>query len=103
MDNSTIQSDPLLELLVEQGHLTGEQMSSIAEEHSDSDKPVKNIVVDLGLLEEDQVLEIIAGYMGSNVVNLPAIDIPIDIIHRIPASVARMYNVVPVSMTRPGA
>ena len=99
MDNSTIQSDPLLELLIEQGHLTGEQMSSIAEEHSDSDKPVKNIVVDLGLLEEDQVLEIIAVYMGCTVVNLPAIDIPVDIIHRIPASVARMYNVVPVSMT----
>jgi len=33
------------------------------------------------------------------VVNLPALDIPPDIIHRVPASVARMYNVVPTSMT----
>lgn len=99
MDESTINMDPLLQLLVEQGHLTGDQMNAITEEHANSDKPVKNIVVDLGLLEEDQVLEIIAGYMGSHVVNLPAIDIPVDIIHRIPASVARMYSVVPVSMT----
>jgi type IV pilus assembly protein PilB len=37
--------------------------------------------------------------MGTRVVNLPALDIPVDIIHRVPASVARMYNVVPVSMT----
>ena len=66
MDNSTILNDPLLELLVEQGHLTGEQMTDIAEEHTDSDKPVKNIVVDLGLLEEDQVLEIIAGIGFTN-------------------------------------
>ncbi len=99
MDESIIINDPLLELLVEQGHLTDEQMGSIAEEHADSDKPVKKIVVDLGLLEEDQVLEIIAEYMGTSVVNLPAIDIPVDIIHRIPASVARMYSVVPVAMT----
>ena len=83
MDDLTIAIDPLLELLVEQGHLTDEQMSSIAEDHAESGKAVKNIVVDLGLLEEDQVLEIIAGYMATTVVNLPAIDIPVDIIHRI--------------------
>ncbi|MBT3192613.1 MAG: Flp pilus assembly complex ATPase component TadA, partial [Verrucomicrobia bacterium] len=91
--------DPLLDLLCEQGHLSGEQLEDIAEEHSESGKPVRNIVVDLGLIEEDQLLEVIAGYLGTHVVNLPAIDIPVDIIHRIPASVARMYNVVPVTMT----
>jgi len=99
MDDSTTLNDPLLELLLEQGILTGEQAANIAEEHEESGKPTRNIVVDLGLIEEDQVLEIMAAYIGSSVVNLPAIDIPVDIIHRIPASVARMYNVVPVSMT----
>ena len=99
MDDSITISDPLLALLAEQGILTGEQVTNIAEEHDESGKPIKNIVVDLGLIEEDQVLEIMAGYIGSKVVNLPAIDIPVDIIHRIPASVARMYNVVPISMT----
>jgi len=91
--------DPLLELLVEQGFLTGEQMEDIASEHAESGKPVRNMVVDRGLIEGDALLEVIAGYMGTHVVNLPALDIPPDIIHRIPASVARMYNIVPVSMT----
>ena len=92
-------NDPLLDLLVEQGVLSSDQMEDISSEHAESGKPVRSIVVDLGLIEEDPLLEIIAGYLGTHVVNLPAIDIPGDIIHRIPASVARMYNVVPVSMT----
>ncbi len=91
--------DPLLELLVDQGILTGEQMQDVASEHAESGKPVRNIVVDLGLVLEDALLEVMADYMGTKVVNLPALDIPVDIIHRVPASVARMYNVVPVSMT----
>ncbi len=99
MDDLTTYNDTLLGLLSEQGILTGEQVESIAQEHEESDKPVKNIVVDLGLIEEDDVLEIMASYMGTSVVNLPAIDIPSDIIRRVPASVAREYNVVPISMT----
>jgi type IV pilus assembly protein PilB len=92
-------ADPLLNLLVEHGHLSTEQMVDIADEHTESGKAIRNIVVDLGLIEEDSLLEIIAAYLGTHVVNLPAIDIPVDIVHRVPASVARMYNVVPVSMT----
>ncbi len=98
MDEVTL-NDPLLDLLVEQGILSGEQMEDIASGHAESGKTIRNIVVDLGLIEEDPLLEVIAGYLGTHVVNLPAIDIPVDIIHRIPASVARMYNVVPVAMT----
>ncbi|HAS82295.1 MAG TPA: pilus assembly protein PilB [Verrucomicrobia bacterium] len=92
-------NDPLLELLVEQGFLTAEQMQEIASEHAESGKPIRNIVVDLGLIDADSVLEAIAGYMGTTVVNLPSLDIPQDVFNRVPASVARMYNVIPVSMT----
>jgi type IV pilus assembly protein PilB len=99
MEDAFIETDPLLELLVEQGLLTSEQMDDIADEHAESGKLARNIVVDLGLIEEDQLLEVLAGYLGSHVVNLPSLDIPADIIHRVPASVARMYNIVPVSMT----
>ena len=99
MADGTTYTDTLLELLVEQGILSGEQMEDISDEHTESGKPTRNIVVDLGLIEEDQMLEVMAGYLGTRVVNLPAIDIPVDIIHRVPASVARMYNVVPVTMT----
>jgi len=91
--------DPLLQLLVEQGVLTGEQAADVFAEHEQSGKPVRSIVVDLGLIPEDDLLEMIAAYLGTRVVNLPALDIPVEVIRSVPASVARMYNVVPVSVT----
>lgn len=94
------ETDPLLQTMVGQGILTDEHVASIVEEHERSGKSVKGIVLDLGLMDEDALLEIIAGYLGSVVVNLPATDIPPDVIHRVPASVARMYNIIPVSMTQ---
>ncbi|MFU8780547.1 MAG: GspE/PulE family protein [Kiritimatiellia bacterium] len=91
--------DPLLQLLIEQGVLTSEQAAEVAAEHHESGKPMRSIVVDLGLIAEDDLLDIIAAYLGTQVVNLPALDIPVEVIRRLPASVARMYNVVPVSFT----
>lgn len=91
--------DTLLELLLEQGFISVEQKEAVASEHAESGKLIRNIVTDQGLIAEDALLEIMAGYMGTHVINLPAQDIPVDVIHRLPASIARIYNVVPVSMT----
>ncbi len=93
-------TDPLLQTMREQGILTDENVASIVEEHERSGKSVKGITLDLGLMDEDSMLEIIAGYLGATVVNLPATDIAPDVIHRVPSSVARMYNIIPVSMTQ---
>lgn len=93
-----VYSDLLLDLLVERGLLTGSQVADIADEHKDTGKATRNIVIDLGLIEEEALLGVIAEYLGSEVVNLPALDILPDVVHRIPASVARMYNVVPIDM-----
>lgn len=91
--------DPLLQLLVEHGVLNEEQAEDVLTEHQDSEKPIRSIVVDLGLIAEDDLLDVIASYLGASVVNLPALDIPMDVIRSVPASVARMYNVVPVHVT----
>ncbi len=98
MIEETIQ-DPLLQLLVEQGVLNGEQAADVQSEHGESGKQIRSIVIDLGLISEDDLLEIIAAFLGTQVVNLPALDIPVETIRSVPASVARMYNVVPVSVT----
>lgn len=92
-------SDPVMMILTDKGYVSHEQAQMLLEEQENSGKPIRNMIVDQEMMEEDQLLEILAEYDGSRVVNLPATDIPPDIIHRIPASVARMYNVVPVSMT----
>ena len=91
-------NDALLTLIFDSGLVTEEQLQEINEEHERSGKPVRNILLDMGLIGEDQLLDIIAEDRGSAVINLMATDIPPDVIHGLPASVARMYNVVPVEM-----
>ncbi len=98
MTEDTIQ-DPLLQLLVEQGVITGEQAIDVQSEHDESGKPIRSIVIDLGLIREDDLLDMVAAFLGTQVINLPAQDIPVEVIRSVPASVARMYNVVPVSVT----
>lgn len=88
--------DSLLQLAAEQGILSAAQAQEVHLEHDDTGKPVRRILLDGDFIDEDQLLEIIAGYLGTRVINLPATDIVPDVIHSVPASVSRMYNVVPV-------
>jgi len=90
---------PLIELLMGQDCLDQEQADSILANHAESGKSIRSIIIDHAFVSEDELLEVMANYMGTRVVNLPALDIPQDIRQRVPPRVARMYNVVPVSMT----
>jgi type IV pilus assembly protein PilB len=95
-----VQTDPLLQTMIDQGFLADEHIASIVDEHERTGKAVRGIILDLGLMDEDQLLDIIGGYLGATAINLPATDIPPDVIHRVPANVARMYNIIPVTMTQ---
>ncbi len=89
-------SEPILQLLESHGLVNADQIQEIADEHQRSGKPMREIVMNMEILPEDTLLELIAESLGSRVINLPATDIPPDVVHAIPASVARMYMVVPV-------
>ncbi len=88
--------DTIIQLLVDQGILGSDQVAELVEEHERTGKAFRKIIIDMELMSEDQLLEIMANYIGTKVINLPATDIPPDVLHSIPASVARMYNVIPV-------
>lgn len=89
-------TDPLLQLLIDQGLLEEAQLPEIMEEHQQSGKPFRTIILDMQLMTEDQLLEIIAGYLGTSVVNLPGLDVPSEVIRSVPSSLVRMHNMVPV-------
>jgi type IV pilus assembly protein PilB len=91
-------SEPLLQVAVDNEILTPEQAHEILSEHAQGNKPVRNLIIDMQFMTEDQLLEMIAGYLGTHVINLPATDIPPDTLRCVPPSVARMYNVVPVTV-----
>ena len=54
------------------------------------------MVIDLGIIEEEDLLVMLATHMGTTVVSLPEMDVPEEVLRSIPSSVARMYSVVPV-------
>ncbi len=92
-------TDPLLQVVHEHGLIVDDQIEDLLEEHRENGKSFRSLLIDMELLAEDELLEIIAGYMGTRVINLPATDIAPEVIHSVPASVARMYNAVPVEIT----
>jgi len=79
---------PLIELLMGQGRLDQDQATAIMANHEESGKSIRSIVVDHQVVTEDDLLEVMANYMGTRVVNLPALDIPQDVRQRVPPNVA---------------
>jgi type IV pilus assembly protein PilB len=90
-------NDPLLDLLMEAGALTDAQVEEVLEEQRRAGKPIRKVVLDMGILTEDDLLVLIANHMGVTMVNIADIEIPSDIAGSVPAGVARMYNMAPVS------
>ena len=103
MSADTVQQfDPVLDLAISNGIMDAQQAQDIQEEHVRSGKPLHTLIVDMGFATEDELLSMMAAYQGCEVVNLPDLEIPQEVLRILPASVARTYNMMPVSCT-PGA
>ena len=90
--------DPLLQLLIDHHVVKETQVAEIIEEQNRTGNPIQTIVIDLGIINEDDLLVMIASHLGTSVVKLADRTIQEDMVKSIPASVARMYNVVPISV-----
>jgi len=88
--------DPLLQQLHDDGLLKASQIEEVVDEHERTGKPVREVLVDMDLLTEEDLLNSIATQLGTTVINLMATDVPQRVIKLVPGGVARMYNVVPV-------
>jgi len=95
----SIQSDPVLDVVVANGFLDPATAEDIREEHERSGKSMRDILVDGGYVAEDDLLGMLGTHHGYDVINLAATDIPPETSRAIPGSVARMYSVVPVAAT----
>lgn len=88
--------DPLLLTVFEDGLLTEEQVISVFEEHQQSGQPIRELILGLGLISEEHLLQVIASHMGADVVDLSDVLIADETIKTLPASIAQMYNVLPI-------
>ncbi|HBA85509.1 MAG TPA: pilus assembly protein PilB [Verrucomicrobia bacterium] len=89
-------NDPLLQQLMDEQLLTPQQAEEVVDEHERTGKPVREILLNMDLVAEEKMLEVVSTLLGCEVIKLRDLDISSEVIKTVPASIARMYNVVPV-------
>jgi type IV pilus assembly protein PilB len=90
------ESATLSELIRERNLVSTQQFAEIQDEHERTGKSLSQIIVDFGLLTEEQLLRAVAEHLNLEFVNLEDVDIPQNVLRLMPANVARMYGAVPV-------
>ena len=92
-------SDMFLEELVRAGLVDEAQAAEVVDEHERTGKPSREVAQEMGLLTEEQGLDLIAQLLGAERVDLEHMSVSADTLQAVPGSVARMYGAMPVAAT----
>jgi type IV pilus assembly protein PilB len=95
---SDIFSHPLLALVKERNLIDDLQLEEVLQEQSRSGKTIGQILADFQLVDIDTQLQIMAEHLGTEVVSLNDVELPPETVKAIGASVARMYQCVPIAI-----
>lgn len=90
-------TDPLLGLLHGQGLIDEMRMEEIVEEQANSGKPIFQLLQDHGVMDEGALLQVMADYLGTEVVNLSDYQVTPELLSQIPAETAQAYKCFPVA------
>jgi len=82
-------------LLLDHKIATEEQLREVYEEHQRTGKAFTTVLYNYGLISEDELLNLIAENLATEVVDLKTANIPREIVDRINPSIARMYRIIP--------
>jgi type IV pilus assembly protein PilB len=91
-------SDPLLNLLRGQGMLDDLQFEEVAGELKRNATPSIQVLQDFGIMRLDDILYVMAGSLGTEVVSLKDREVSPEAIKLIPAKVAQMYKCLPINL-----
>jgi type IV pilus assembly protein PilB len=89
-------SDPLLSLVKENGLVDDLQYEEVVAEFKRSGTPVVQLLQDFGIMSLDDVLQVMAHHLGTNVVSVRDREFAPDLLKIIPANIARMYQCLPI-------
>jgi len=89
-------SDPLLALIRERGLLDDLQLEEVLQEQSRTGKGILETVSDLGFVDSDTLLQLMADNVGTEVVSLDNVEFTETLLQNVPAATARMYQCVPI-------
>ena len=91
-------SHPLIGIIRERGLIDDMQLEEVTAEHERTGRPFNEILVDYGLIDNETQLQLIAEYLGTEVVNLGEVEFTPELVEAVPAATARMYQCLPVSL-----
>ncbi|HTI98603.1 MAG TPA: GspE/PulE family protein [Dongiaceae bacterium] len=90
-------NNPLLMLVRENGLIDDLQLEEVIAEQGRSGKSVAQILADLGLVDIETQLQVVADHLGTKVVILGD-TLPEEVVKAIPANAARDYQCLPVAL-----
>lgn len=91
-------SSPLLALVKEQSLIDDLQYEEVANEFKRSGKPIFQILQDFGIMDSDNILDVIGNHLSAEVVKIREADISPQVLQIVPAKTARMYGALPVGL-----
>jgi type IV pilus assembly protein PilB len=93
---------PLGRILMKMGILSREQVHECLKIQNQRHGNVQTgqILLELGLVDEDQLQIALAAQRGMEYTNIDGIDIPPDVIEKVPAQMAKTYHIVPIEYNK---
>ncbi|MGB2807818.1 MAG: ATPase, T2SS/T4P/T4SS family [Sedimentisphaerales bacterium] len=93
-----LRSRTLGRILIKMGVLTREKVHECLKNQKQRKETVQigQIFLELGLIDEKQLRIALAAQRGMEYVNLGEIDIPPDVVEKVPAQMAKTYHIVPI-------
>lgn len=91
-------SHPLIGIIRERGLIDDMQLEEVTAEQERTGRPLNEILVDYGLIDNETQLQLIAEYLGTEVINLAEVEFTPELLEAVPAATARMYQCLPVGL-----
>jgi type IV pilus assembly protein PilB len=91
------ESESLKGILLSEGICSETQLLEIEEEYNRTGKRFADLLMDFGIITEENLLQLMATSLGTDVINLSGMEIPKEIVDMIDPQTIRMYGVVPLS------
>jgi type IV pilus assembly protein PilB len=88
-----------LEIFAEQNLVDASQFEDIEHEVAQSGKSLVQVLVDYGIVTEEQFYQVIADSLGADYVNLSGFEAPNETLRLIPAGLAQLHRAFPLGMS----
>ena len=93
-----ILTSPLLSLIAERQLADPQDLEAVQGEHNMSGAAIPKLLHDQGVLDTASQLELVAEYLGTDVIDITAIEFTSELLELIPMDVAKNYQCLPIGL-----